>query len=82
MNEWQQIVVAGIDGATILGSIAMLSCAGLRAWRWWLDLHRCEIERRETPRSGRELDPAARIEMADLRERVRSLEALARGVDL
>jgi hypothetical protein len=54
----------------------MTIVAALHAWRGWLDLKRLEIEQR-----GGTSAPAARIEIADLRERVRKLEAIAAGVD-
>jgi hypothetical protein len=64
-----------------LAITGMLAWAALRAWRGWLDLRRFEIasDRREEapdPTSG------VRIEMANLKERLRKLEAIAQGVDL
>ena len=47
----------------------------LRAWRSWLDLKRYQTDLHEPT-------PAARIEMANLKERLRKLEAIATGVDL
>ena len=54
--------------------------AGLKAWNGWLDLKRLELtqgcaDRGMPPASGR-------IEIADLRERVRKLEAIAAGIDI
>lgn len=67
---------------TSLAAIIVLALAGLRAWHEWIDLQRQTLAggRREpdAPASA----PAARIELADLRERVRKLEAIAAGVDL
>ena len=59
---------------------AARASAGLKAWNGWLDLKRMEL----TQVAGdRDLPPASgRIEMADLRERVRKLEAIAAGIDL
>lgn len=61
-----------------LAGLAMLVAAGLTGWRGWLQLKRSEIERTApaAPSAG------ARIEIADLRERIRKLEAIAAGVDL
>jgi hypothetical protein len=63
-----------------LASIAILAAATLRGWNGWLDLKRAELMRRvedSSPPSA-----AARIEVADLKERIRKLEAIAAGVDL
>ena len=63
---------AALIGAGLVGGLALV------AWRDWLDVKRLAI--------GRPIEPApnagARIELADLRERVRRLEAIAAGVDL
>lgn len=71
---WLSVTLASLIG------LAMLTHAALTGWRGWLDLRRLEIEGRcdaATPPS-----PASRIELADLKERVRKLEAIAAGVDL
>ena len=69
-----------ILGASLFAAIGGASWAGLRAWNGWLELKRFEL----THDAGdRHLPPAGgRIEMADLRERVRKLEAIAAGIDL
>ena len=66
--------------ATMLVGLAAASWAGLKAWNGWLDLKRLEL----THAAGdRTLPPASgRIEIADLRERIRKLEAIAAGIDL
>lgn len=62
---------------TALLILVIAAQAALRAWRGWLDLRRLELEvTRDPSRSG------SRIELADLKERVRKLEAIAAGVDL
>jgi hypothetical protein len=62
-------------------ALAISSAAALKGWREWLALKRLELAgapmRDIAPPS-----PAARIEIADLKERVRKLEAIASGVDL
>lgn len=77
----EQIIISSamIIGATIIAMIA------LRGWQGWLALKEHELERRADPRQ--EIDSgssvgAARIEIADLKERIRKLEAIASGVDL
>ena len=54
--------------------------AGLKGWQGWLDIKRLELSGhgRAEPRS-----PAMeRIEIADLKERIRKLESIAACVDL
>ncbi len=72
-----------IPAAAGLLAFAIGAFAGLRAWSGWLDLKRQELAR---PGGGCGTEPSspagARIELADLRERVRKLEAIAVGVDL
>ena len=65
--------------ATGLVGLAIAVFAGLRGWQGWLDLKRLELAgQRHEPRS-----PAMdMIEMADLKERIRKLEAIASCVDL
>ena len=66
--------------ASVLIGMAAASWAGLKAWNGWLELKKMEL----TQVAGeRGLPPAGgRIEMADLKERVRKLEAIAAGIDL
>lgn len=66
------VALAGVAG------LALASLAGLRGWRGWLDLKQLELARGQYP--DRTLPSAAgRIELADLKERVRKLEAIANG---
>ena len=62
-----------------LAGVGIAAFAGLKGWQGWLDLKRLEIAgQRQEPRS-----PAMeRIEIADLKERIRKLEAIASCVDL
>ena len=70
----------GVLSMSVLAGLAAASWAGLKAWNGWLELKRFEL----THDAGdRTLPPASgRIEIADLRERVRKLEAIAAGIDL
>ncbi len=53
--------------------------AGLKGWQGWLEIKRMELAGHQ--QQGR--SPAfERIEMADLKERIRKLEAIASCVDL
>jgi hypothetical protein len=68
-----------LSTSVILG-LAGASLAGLKAWNGWLELKKMELTQITADRG---LPPASgRIEMADLRERVRKLEAIAAGIDL
>lgn len=70
--------------STILLSLAMIGAMALAAWREWIGLQRAKLQQNVGPVGEVQNDNimAARIEMADLRERLRQLEAIAAGVDL
>ncbi|AMG75922.1 hypothetical protein [Sphingopyxis granuli] len=72
-----------VTAAVALTALGIVSLAALRGWRDWIELKREELA------AGRSAahDPAvphagSRIEIADLKERLRKLEAIAAGVDL
>jgi hypothetical protein len=67
-------------GASVLLAVALASVVGLKGWQAWLDFKRLELASQAGDHS---LPPATgRIELADLKERVRKLEAIASGIDL
>jgi hypothetical protein len=68
-------LVAILAAAVI--ALAMVSLAALKGWDGWLELRRLEL----TQRKGAEIKSpaAARLELADLKDRVRRLEAIANG---
>lgn len=73
--------------STLIAAIALLSgwamtlAAALAAWRGWLRLRlRQERHRRQEPARSRPTT-AAMIDLADLRERIRKLEAIAAGIN-
>jgi hypothetical protein len=72
-----------VSGASLAG-IMVVSVAALKGWRDWINLQRLSIEGRSASHEPATGVPssAARIELADLKERVRKLEAIAAGVDL
>lgn len=70
-----------IIALTTLGTTAMLCLAALKGWRGWLDLRRYQIAAGRSMAEAPEASSGVRIEMADLKERVRKLEAIATGVD-
>ena len=63
---------------TAFAALGLASLAGLKGWRGWLELKRLELSRREP---GPVRSAAVRFDIADLRERVRKLEAIASGSD-
>ena len=73
-------ISAGLIGATVLLTIVAASFAALKGWQGWLDLKRLELA---SHAGDATLPPAGgRIEIADLKERVRKLEAIAAGIEL
>ena len=66
---------------TALVATALIAFASLKGFTAWLDLKRAELD---IMRGGTVAAPSAanRIEVADLKERLRKLEAIAAGVDL
>jgi hypothetical protein len=70
-----------IAAATSLAAVALIAIAGLKGFTGWLELKRAELD---AMRGHAPALPSAsnRIELADLKERLRKLEAIAAGVDL
>ena len=80
MSEPATIITLSVAG---LAGLAMLIAGGLAGWRGWLDLQRQTLVRPAAEPSREGSPPAAaRIEIADLKERIRKLEAIAAGIDL
>ena len=77
MND--PILIATV-ATSLLVAVGIAAWAGLKAWHEWLELKRLELAngRAEAtmPATG------GRIELADLKERVRKLEAIAAGIDI
>jgi hypothetical protein len=73
-------LTAALLGASILIAVGLACVVGLKGWQAWLDFKRLELAAQTGDHS---LPPATgRIELADLKERVRKLEAIASGIDL
>ena len=68
-------------GAALIGTI-VVALVALKAWRDWLALQRLSLDGGHRPGDMPPSSSGARIELADLKERVRRLEAIAAGVDL
>lgn len=66
---------------TLLGTMIVAACL-LRGWQGWLALKQRELDRLHDLREPAVPGSMARIELADLRERIRKLESIAAGVDL
>ena len=77
---------AFVIAVTSLVGLGVVVAALLRAWHGWLALKQKELEalrgHRAVEIEGGAGEGAARIEIADLKERIRKLEAIASGVDL
>ena len=68
-------------GTSVLASLGLVSYAGLKAFGQWISLKQQQMARAghaepDYPQAG------GLVEMADLKERIRKLEAIAAGIDL
>ena len=72
-----------LTGASALAVTGAASYATLKGWQGWLDYKRLELASHCGTGNDYAVPPAGgRIELADLKERVRKLEAIAAGIDL
>ena len=73
----QSLVVLSASG---LIALAIVAAVGAWSWKGWLQLqlHRAD----HAPRGGEYPAIGARIDLADMKERIRKLEAIAAGVEL
>ncbi len=70
----------GMIASSVLLALGLASIAALKGWNAWLEYKRLELASHVGDAT---LPPAGgRIELADLKERVRKLEAIAAGIDL
>jgi len=73
----------GVLSGSVIAGLGGASFAGLKAWNGWLELKKMELAQTLGTIGDRALPPAGgRIEIADLKERVRKLEAIAAGIDI
>ncbi len=72
-----------MTGGSLIG-LVVIAATLLRAWQGWLDLKARELDRSAAtpPAEDGSGIGTARIELADLKERIRKLEAIASGVEL
>ena len=70
----------GVLAASVIAGLAGASIVALKGWNGWLEFKKMELT--HSIADGH-LPPAGnRIELADLKERVRKLEAIAAGIDI
>jgi hypothetical protein len=69
-------------GASLIAGLGTASWAALKGWQGWLELKRLELAQGCAASAPPPANTGNRIEIADLRERVRKLEAIAAGIDL
>jgi hypothetical protein len=78
MQDPYLYIVMALSG---IAAITIVSLTALRGWQAWLEFKKAELQQRPAPESGA-LPANTRIEVADLKERIRKLEAIAAGVDI
>lgn len=81
MSEMLLPLILASAGVIITGIVCG---AALTAWRGWLDLKRLQLGGAATSAANDDETetPAALIELASVKERLRRLEAIANGVEL
>lgn len=77
------LTAIALTGALLLAGLLLAAHFASRAWTAWLEVRKMELA---TGRPQADEPIAAtgsdRIELADLRARIRKLEAIASGIDL
>ena len=76
----EPLITLMMSGTALLG-LGILAFAGLKGWQGWLELKRMELTSAQT-RPAAHGGMAERIEMADLKERIRKLENIAACIDI
>ena len=65
-----------------LAALGIMLLAGLKGWQGWLELKRLELDSAPVRPAASHGGMAERIELADLKERIRKLESIAACIDL
>ena len=68
--------------ATALAAIGIVTAASLNGFKQWVGLKQAELATHSLVPGPGLPQTAARIDIADLKERIRKLEAIAAGVEL
>jgi hypothetical protein len=78
------VISLGLAGLIGLTALVLAAHFLLKGWQGWIELKKMELASGSSPRSDEPVASRAggRIELADLKERVRKLEAIASGIDL
>jgi len=78
-----QMILPLILASAFVLVTAMVCVSGLKAWRGWLEFKRLQLRAQPTAANDDDSEsPAALIELASVKERLRRLEAIANGVEL
>ena len=77
MNDPSTMITLACFG---LVGLVLVVAASLKGWQGWLELKRLELT--GVQNASRPVAPGERIEMADLKERIRKLESIAACIDL
>ncbi len=75
------LTAATLAFAALIG-LAILARTALTAWNGWLDLQRTQLARPTEGTSPQGNLALGMIDLSDIKERLRKLEAIAAGVDL
>lgn len=78
MQDPYMIMIIALAGVT---AVAIISMSALQGWKGWLALKQAELARATSDVTAMP-STSTRIEVADMKERIRKLEAIAAGVDL
>jgi hypothetical protein len=71
-----------ITGAFAVLCVGIVSSLSLRGWRDWIALKHAELDAVRQGSDAPVPSATSRIEVADLKERVKKLEAIAAGIDI
>jgi hypothetical protein len=71
-----------ITGAFAVLCVGIVCSLSLRGWRDWIALKHAELDIARSGPDSPVPSATSRIEVADLKERVKKLEAIAAGIDI